>query len=156
MRMILSVLGLFSALWAYGDVMPTYLKPLKGVVFNDLIKTSPFAFEPGTLQKCDRKEVVDMVIFDCALDKATATVKEGADSRTFEFTAVKIWFKYLKSYGYFNEYHYQGSWRDANATPALSSPVNLVLWYQKAAPDKVRGNLGLTEFGVTRAIQATP
>jgi hypothetical protein len=156
MKRFFSLVTILISLSASADVLPTYLKALKGVVLNDLLRTSAFTFAPGTLKKCARKEVVDMVVFDCSTDGVSATVTDGADSRTFEFTELKVWFKYHKDYGHFNEYTFKGNWRGNADTMALTSPIRLVLWYQRSAPEQVKGFLEMTSFGVTRSIQATP
>lgn len=157
MKNLLSVLALFISIPGFSaDPLPTYLKSLKGVVVNDLVKTSPFEFTPGTLKTCVRKEVVDTVLFDCSVDGTSATVKDGADARTFEFTSVRAWFRHTTAIGNFAEYTFVGHYRGIADTTALTSPVRMVLWYAKTAPDRVKGYLELTDYGVSRPIQAAP
>lgn len=158
MKAWLLALALGANVAVADDPLPTYLPDLKGAVLNDLVKSAPFELTAGRLKKCIRKEVVDMVFHDCSVEGASALVKdEGGESRTFAFDEVRVWFKYLKSFGgHINEYHYKGYWRGTAETVSLASPVVLKLWYPRSTPDRVKGYLELTDYGLSRAIHAKP
>lgn len=152
----LTLIALCAPVW--GSDYPTYLSQVKGVVLESLLDRQTFELNPGQLKRCDRKVVVDWVIYDCSASGVSASVKSGDRVQTFDFEKVKVWFKYTKEndIGFYTEYHFDGYWRQSIDSVPLSSPVKIVLWHPRKAPDLIRGSISLEEYGLSRAVQATP
>lgn len=155
MKAILFVAAILVAGVAQADPKPTYLGEARGVVLNSITSTDQFSFAPGTLGKCSRKTLSDWVIYKCEVTGAQATVDSGSRARTFNFHTVQVWFRYHKSVGYFNEYHFVGDWTEKGSTVSLDSEVRMTLWHKRKEPGNIKGSISLRRYDLTLPVQAT-
>lgn len=157
MRVVIFVLSVFSINMALADVpLPTYLPELRGLVVDSLTERSTFALNPGKLNKCERKVVVDWVMYSCSVDGASATSTDSQGKvQNFAFNEVHVTFRYSKEYGQFSEYIFNGDWYEKADPVALSSKVMLILWHPRSQPGLIRGSITLKDYSLTRAVHAT-
>jgi hypothetical protein len=141
------------ALPVWGEAaQPQYLTHLKGTVLTGLVQRETFDFNGGTLSNCQETVADDsLTTFDCDLTGAALQVGSGL-SATFD----KVWIAYATTpKATTHEYRFTSNWRDGSSN-GLNSSLILDVWYDVTVPTDIKGSVGLSAYGVTGGIQASP
>jgi hypothetical protein len=148
----------FFAYAAFGDPIlpPTYLGQVKGVLFTGLHERDIINFEPGQPLNCTREEVgSSLVVYRCELKGTSVAIKNDKDSLKYDFGKLMIFYKGFHS-ELKREFHFSGTVSEVVGGVKVASPVSLLLWSDRSAPDVIKGSLNFREFGLSGVIQAVP
>jgi hypothetical protein len=152
MKSILIGFALLGGLSAGAATAPVYLSHLKGTVLTSLVQRETFEFNPGTLSDCQQTVSDDsLAIYECSVSGASVQVGSGMQA-AFD----KAWIAFASTpKTTTHEYRFSADWREGSST-GLKSSLVLDLSYDVAAPSDIQGTVGLSAYGVSGGIQASP
>ncbi len=129
---------------------PDYFKGVKGVLVTGFSQREAFETKSGEWKNCVVTGVAELIVYKCEIKDATATIETLAGKK------INLRFDKLvtleRSYRgeVTKEYRFKGTFtEEAAAGIFLDSEAELHVWFNDASPNKLRGSISLSHYGVS-------